>query len=234
MGIPRPRPGLFISYPLTQENKITPPLAAAGFANRLFFRLQVLGFRPLLKVFFRFKVHGPPLPASGPLIVAANHESFMDPVILQLGVNRRLHYLMSSDFYFKPFLNRYSRIMRCIPVMEERFNREAIRSGLEVLADGRPIGIFPQGMIRPSGDVEAGMRGIAMLAAKSEAPIIPVRIRGTGRALPKGARIIRLKRIEIYRGEPLAYQAPSPGSGRSRRSHLAGITDAVMQAIENL
>jgi 1-acyl-sn-glycerol-3-phosphate acyltransferase len=219
---------------LNQEDKITPPLTSLGLANRIFFRLQILTVVPLLKVFFRFKSHGLPIPASGPVIVAANHESLIDPVILQAAVSRRLHYLMSSDFYFKPVMNRYSRIMRCIPVMEERFNREAIRTGIEVLAAGRALGVFPQGMIRPSGDVEAGMRGIAMLAAKSGASVIPVRIRGTGRALPRGARFIRPTRLEVHRGDPVEYQAPSPGSGRSRRGYLVEFTESVMNAIENL
>ena len=196
--------------------------------------MQILTAATLLKVFFRFKVTGPSVPSSGPVIVAANHESFIDPVVLQIGVRRRLHYLMSSDFYFKTGLNRYARIMRCIPVMEGRFNREALRSALEVLEAGHALGIFPQGMIRPSGDVEEGMRGIALLASKSGVPVIPARILGTGRALPRGARFIRPTPLELRRGIPQVYQEPDPMAGRPRRMHLVEITESVMSAIENL
>lgn len=203
--------------------------------NRAFYGLQRLTFIPLAKIFFRARFTGPPLPEEGPYIVAANHESFIDPVILQMVTKRRLHYMMISSYYFKPgLLNRYSRIMRCIPVMEGRQNREAIRSALEVLAAGRPVGIFPQGAIRPSGSLREGMLGTALLALKSGVPVFPARIRGTAKILPRGARFLRPGTIEVRLGEAVPYQAIDPGAYASRHDFLAAVTDSVMAAIRVL
>ncbi len=205
-----------------------------SFGNRVFYRFQRMLSIPLLKLLCRFKVRGPLPPVSGPLIVAANHESLMDPLVLQAALNRRLHYLMTSVYYFKPSLNFYSRIMRCIPVMEGRFNREALRTATEVLAEGRCIGVFPQGRIRRSGDMESGLRGIALMAVKSGPPVLPVRIRGTGRVLPKGARFIRPAAIEVHRGNPIVFSMPAKARPEGRRGYLETVTKSIMKAIERL
>ena len=188
---------------------------------------------PLLKLFFRFQSYGEAVPGEGPIIVAANHASFLDPVVLQAGVSRRLHYLMTSLYYYKPLLNAYSRCMRCIPVMEGSVNREALEKSLEVLHEGRCIGVFPQGEIRPEEDRSHGMRGIALLAARSGAPVLPVRIRGTGRALPRGSRFPKPVKITVHRGRPFFVRLPA-ARGRSRRDRLAAATASIMDAIARL
>lgn len=173
-------------------------------------------------------------PDCGPFIIAANHASLMDPVVLQAAVKRRLHFLMTSDYYFKPVLNRYARIMRAIPVMEERFNREAIRAALEVLASGRPIGVFPQGELRAEGRIGQGMRGTALLAEKSGAPLYPVKLRGTGRALPVGARFIRPAAVEVQIGRPINVGDLQKETRTSRHGRLQTITAELMERIQRL
>lgn len=213
------------------ENRITPPLTPYGAFNRLFYRFQRCLAVPFLKLFNRFKVHGPQPPDGGPLMVAANHESLIDPVVLQAAVRRRrLLYMMTSNYYFKPVLNRYSRLMRCIPVMEGKFNREALRGAIDVLNAGMAVGIFPEGAIRTRLAPEAGMRGIAMLASRSGAPVVPARIRGTGIAFPRGARMIKPAAIEVTLGEALDFE----NAAQSGRAHLRDITQQIMTAIEKL
>lgn len=212
---------------------MTHPLAPLGWGNRFFYRSQRWLGIPLLKLLFRFRTRGDPTPREGPLIVAANHASFLDPVVLQAGVGRRLHFLMTSLYYFHPLLNRYARAMRCIPVMEGKMNREALASGLEVLAAGRCVGVFPQGEIRPEGDLSGGMRGVALLAARARVPVLPVRIRGTGEALPKGGRVPRLVRITLHRGAPFCVSLTA-GHGRAKREVLTAAAEAIMEAIRKL
>jgi 1-acyl-sn-glycerol-3-phosphate acyltransferase len=219
---------------LIPDDRITLPLDRIGLFNRLFYRMQRWVGLSLLKLLFRFRVHGKYSLGQGPLIVAANHESLLDPVVLQAALDRRVHFLMTSDYYFKPVLNRYSRIMRCIPVMEGRFNREAIRSAVAVLAAGRPVAIFPQGEIRNEGDLSSPMRGMALLAAKSNAPVLPVRISGTGKAWPKGARFLRLASIEVRLGRPLTLGAFRTHPPQPFRQDLEAFTHAVMQAMSQL
>jgi len=202
--------------------------------NRLFYILQRIICVSTLKLVFRFKVHGQRSLPSGPLIVAANHESLIDPPILQAALKRRVHFLMTSDFYFKPVLNQYSRLMRCIPVMENRFNREAIRAALEVLKAGRVLAIFPQGGIKSDDDLHAAMRGIALLAEKSGAPVLPVRLRGTAKVLPKGSLFIRPAALDVHIGPPIKYTDTCPPDQRSGRRGLENYTRIVMDAIAKL
>ncbi|MHC4946601.1 MAG: lysophospholipid acyltransferase family protein [Planctomycetota bacterium] len=216
------------------HRKVTPPLQPIGAANRIFYSLQVFFIGAFLKVFCRMKVCGEKLPPRGPLIVAANHESLIDPVVLQIALRRRMHYLMTSDFYFKPWMNRYFRVMRCIPVMEERFNREALRSALDVLSAQRPIGIFPQGGLREAGDFSCDNHGIALLAKKSRNPVYPVRIIGTGRVLPRGARILHPSPIEVRVGPPLFPAKDGDVPGNQKRQYLKTVTSRIMNAISKL
>lgn len=210
------------------------PLEPIGPVNRLFFRFQTLGVGLFLKVAFRLSVQGPALPDNGPLIVAANHESLIDPVVLQIAVKRRLHYLMTSDFYFKPLLKRYVGIMRCIPVMEEQLNREALRAALGVLDAGRPIGIFPQGGLKEAGDFSAAFPGIALLAVKSGAPVVPVRISGTSRAWPRGARFFHPAKIDVRIGPPFSTDRFAEKDPTGQRAKLERISEGIMETIKNL
>jgi 1-acyl-sn-glycerol-3-phosphate acyltransferase len=205
-------------------------LKPCGAANRLYYTCgRGLAF-VLLKAFFRFSVSGPQPPAAGPCIIAANHESFLDPVVLQFAVRkRRIHYMMIDTFYYTRTLNLFSNAMRCIPVEEKGLNKESLRLGLEVLEAGRPLGIFPQGGRMDAGDLSGGYQGVAFLARRSGAPVIPARIAGTGRALPAGARFPRPARISVALGAPLDLAAPA-----GRRLGLEELTRAVMSGIQAL
>ncbi|MBU0754603.1 MAG: 1-acyl-sn-glycerol-3-phosphate acyltransferase [Planctomycetes bacterium] len=218
----------------TKNHSSARALQPIGFMNRILFRLQVCGIGAFLKIAFRLKVTGETVPPDGPLIVAANHESLLDPIVLQIAIRRRLQFLMTSDYYFKPLLNRYVRMMRCIPVMEEQLNREALRTALKVLAAGRPVGIFPQGGLRKAGDFSTDLRGIGLLADKSRSRILPVRLMGTGRAWPRGARFFHPSRIEVRIGKPFHPEVIADRDAVDRRSFLHRITLEVMRAVEKL
>ena len=219
---------------LTSGNKVTPPLTPIGFFNRIQFRMQHAFAFSLLKVLFRLDISGPLPPEEGAVIIAANHESLLDPVVLQAATTRRIHYLMTSDYYFKPVLNRYSRLMRCIPIMEGNLNREALKNSINMLAHGRAVGIFPQGEIRSGGDLGPGMRGIALIALRSKAPVYPVRIRGTARVLPKGGRFPRLAGIKDRFGEELRFLDLDEKASSSRHRLLESITAELMESINRL
>jgi len=211
------------------EGLTTHPLEPQGFWNRFFYRFCRIVCGGYLNLFCRFSVSGPSPPDEGPFIIAANHESHLDPVILQIAVRkRRLHYMMTTLFYYTPHLNLFSNIMRCIPIKNNGMNREGLRLAIEVLKAGRPIGIFPEGERRVMGDVGEGFKGVAFLARKSGVPVIPARIRGSGQALPKGATAISPSRISINLGAPLDFTA-SKGS-----ISLDEIRDIIMSSIRNL
>ncbi len=205
----------------------THPLEPLGFGNRLFYRCTRLLSFCLMKTYCRLKSEGPPPPGSGPFIVAANHESFLDPIVLQLTLKtRRVHYMMLASFYYTRLLNGYCNVMRCIPIREDGPNRESLRLALDVLRAGRPIGIFPQGGRMAPGDMTGGMTGVGFLARKAGVPVIPARIDGCSRVLPMGAIFPRPARITVRLGAGLDFS----GAGRGR-GNLDEITQQIMSAI---
>jgi 1-acyl-sn-glycerol-3-phosphate acyltransferase len=202
------------------------PLEPFGVGNRLFFGAGRVVAALVLRVYHGFTTSGPQPPDEGPFIIAANHESFLDPVVLQYAVRRRrLHYMMSALFYHTRLLNYFSSAMRAIPVEEGGPNRRSIRLALEVLEAGRPVAIFPQGGRMDAGDLSGGFKGVAFLIRKAGVPVVPARIAGTGKALPRGARFPRPARIGVRLGEPLDFAAGTD---------LDEITSAIMSAIRDL
>jgi len=141
---------------------------------------------------------------------------------------------MTSDYYFKPFFNWYSRVMRCIPVIEEKFNRKAIRDSIDVLNAGNAIGVFPQGGLMPDNDFSDARSGVALLVMKSKAPLIPIKITGTAKAFPKGARFIRPRPIEVRIGAPVQIDMSDNNSAGSKHDRLEKITQALMKSISDL
>jgi len=182
------------------------------------------------KVFLILKLSGPQPPLSGPFIVAANHESFLDPIVLQLAVRkRRFRYMVASSYYHSRSFNWFYSSQRCIPVERENFNRETMKVAFEVLRAGRPVGIFPQGSRMPPGELDGALRGVGFMARRAAVPVIPARIRGTGLALPRGARFFRPARISVTLGNPI----PFDFSGK-RVLGSEAITREIMERIREL
>lgn len=209
----------------------THPLEPYGWSNRLFFRSACTLVEFLLKCFFAFESSGAPPPDNGPFIIAANHESFLDPIVLQIAVGqrRRLHYMMIDTLYRTRLLNLFSNAMRCIPVRKDGLNKEALSLAREVLRSGQPIGIFPQGGRKDSDDLDGGFQGVAFLARVSRAPVIPARIWNTGQALPRGKRFPRRAPIAVTFGAPITFERSASGT-----LSLDEMTQAIMTSIAAL
>jgi 1-acyl-sn-glycerol-3-phosphate acyltransferase len=101
----------------------------------------------------------------GPVILAANHRSFIDPLVLGSAVERRVTFMMTARYYDLPALNWFFRMSRCIVVDDEKpDNRKALRDSLESLDAGQVVAIFPEGHISPDGALRAAQPGMGWLA----------------------------------------------------------------------
>lgn len=182
----------------------------------------------LVRFVFRARVADvAPLPP-GPLILAPNHRSFLDPMLAGTMVSRRVFFLMHAKYYEKKSMYWFYRTMRCIPV-EDGDNRRALRAGSRVLEAGRVLGIFPEGTISPDGRLGPAQPGMAWLARHCDAPVMPVYISGTREALQKGSKRVRPVRLGMRTGELM--WARDYGSGRDG---ALAFTAAVMKAIAEL
>jgi len=163
------------------------------------------------------------VPRRGGLIVAANHLSLADPVVLQTYVPRFLNYLMTDKFYYVPVLHQFVRFWGVLVVKQEGSNKETLRAAEEVLARGGAVGIFPEGGLPRGGAAREVQSGVALLARRARVPILPVGLAGTERLLPPGALCLHRAPLAVYIGEPIP-------PGREDRDTFAA---AVAQAIRS-
>jgi 1-acyl-sn-glycerol-3-phosphate acyltransferase len=195
------------------------------------YRLLREPVRRLLDRHFSFHVDGlENLPASGPFIVAANHHNYLDGVVLAAVVPRPVSFLVMPRVWratpLHPLLHRH---IGSIPLSLSRPDVGALRRALAVLADGAPVGIFPEGPFSVRGELEPGLPGVGMLALRSGAPVVPAGIRGTFAALVG-------RRAYVPRRHPLAVRFGPPRQfvrmgGRAAR---ADVTRRIMDDIAAL
>lgn len=164
---------------------------------------------PILLLYFRVTVRGRKnMPARGGFLLAANHFSFADPVILGSMLPRRLWFVMAEDQFEKPLLKSFSRLMDVIPVQAgASFRLGPIRKCLSVLKEGRVVAIFPEGRRSPKGTLLPPMPGVGVLASRAHVPVVPVAIVGTREAYPPGRIFPRPRKVTLLVGEPLAHLA---------------------------
>ena len=192
---------------------------------------------PFLMVLFRPKVKGlRHVPGSGPVIIASNHLSFSDSIFMPLVVPRKVTFLAKSEYFTSPgpkgLLKKLTFIaLGQVPVDRSggRRSEAALITGLKVLAEGKCLGIYPEGTRSPDGRLYKGRTGIARLAIESGAPIIPVAMFNTEKIQPTGTVVPKVMRVQMIFGEPIYFEGDS-----TDLQHLRDVTDKIMQTIQAL
>jgi 1-acyl-sn-glycerol-3-phosphate acyltransferase len=186
-------------------------------------------FRGILTLGFGLRVTGEKhIPPSGPVILAANHRSQIDPVVVAAAVPRRCTFLAAAELLTMPVLGALIRPFRPVPIKRGRFDRGAIQECLARLEHGEALVIFPEGKISTDGRLQPAHDGLAFLATQARVPIVPIGIAGTYEVWPLGTRMPRRGRIVVRAGEAFL-----PGGAPTRRDQSA-LTARVMQAIRGL
>ncbi|MEO0478556.1 MAG: lysophospholipid acyltransferase family protein [Planctomycetota bacterium] len=186
----------------------------------------------LLRVFFRLKVVNRPQ-IDGPFILAANHSSFLDPLLLGASQWRRICFMMTVLHFRSPKLGWFYRWMRSIPLaVRGGGNRQALRTAHTVLRRGEVIGIFPEGGLARDDGLFLGSPGAVSLVLAEDVPIVPCYIHNAHTALPIGGKL-RFPRITVEFGEPLT-KAELIAGAEDRRSRLKVATREIMERIAAL
>jgi 1-acyl-sn-glycerol-3-phosphate acyltransferase len=161
-----------------------------------FYRVARAICKVVCLVLWRFRATGVEnVPRSGPLIVACNHISYLDPVALGVGLPRMPTYLAKKQLFDIPLLGPIIRGCGAYPLDRDAGGVAAVRVALRVLKEGRCVGIFPEGTRNLDG-MAAQKGGAAFLAALSGAPVVPAAVVGT-----KDAK--RFAQIRVAFGQPL-------------------------------
>ena len=164
-------------------------------------------------LFLGFEVHGAEkVPADGPLIAASNHSRLLDPVFVSMAVPRRLRWMAKKELFAFPF-GRFFYFLGTFPVDRKGGGRAALRTALNLLTEGRALGIFPEGTRRKEGASLEAKSGAALLAARSGAPVLPVFVG----SIPGPAARLRGERLRIYIGDPLIADNTQKGREGYRR-----------------
>lgn len=193
----------------------------------------VLG--PALRLFFSPAVTGlENIPRRGGAILACNHESFLDPLVMPLVVpHRRVSFLAKLKYHRKWYLGWFLRGVDSIPVDTEGGSAAAaaLEAGVRGLRDGKLIGVFPEGSRSPDGRLYRGRTGVARMALGAGVPVIPVGVRGTYELMARGRRLPSRGRTEVRFGRSLRFEAPDGGINRAV---LREVTDSIMASIAEL
>ena len=195
---------------------------------------------PIVKAIFRPWIVGRRnIPAEGGAILASNHLSFVDSVILPLMIDRRMAFLAKSDYFTgKGVKGMATRIFMKgtgqLPIDRSggKASEASLNTGLQVLGGGELLGIYPEGTRSPDGKLYRGRTGIARMALEAHVPVVPVVMVDTDTMMPIGRRLPNVVRVGVVIGEPLDFSRFQGMEGD--RYILRSITDEIMVALQRL
>lgn len=166
-------------------------------------RLLCLG---IAKIAFRLHVEGQEfIPRTGPAILAANHVSYIDPIIIGIVMRRPVRFMAKQELFRFPLFGWLIRKFGAFPVNRDRIDRQALKRANSLLKAGEIVAIFPEGTRGDGIDLRPAKPGIGLIAARTGAPVIPVFHRGTEKVFPRGAWLPRPNRITVQFGAPCRF-----------------------------
>ena len=185
------------------------------------------------RLLFRFRViHRERMIQSGPVILAMNHQSYLDPPLAGITCDRPIYFLARRTLLDVPLLGWVLPKVNVIPVNQEGVDRSAIKALIRLLQAGNAVLVFPEGSRTLDGNLQPPEPGLGLVIAKTLAPVVPMRIFGAREALPREGGGLRIVPITIVIGEPIFFSAADlepPG-----KNLYAALSGRVMKAIAEL
>jgi 1-acyl-sn-glycerol-3-phosphate acyltransferase len=180
--------------------------------NPLVYWLARAVLQPFFHVWFRMsRIGREHIPAEGPVIIAANHRSFLDPFIIGMMARRPLYYVAKRELFAKPFVAWLLNSLGAFPINRGAGDEDAMGTARAILERGDVVIIFPEGTRTRPGPLGSPRRGVGRLALATGAPVVPVAVMGT-EAVRRGWRI-RPHKVSIRAGRALTFPKvaePSP------------------------
>lgn len=186
----------------------------------------------LVPLLFRTRIIGAERIPEGGALLAGNHLSYLDPVLLWCVSPRPVHFMAKSELFGRGFIAWLLPRLWAFPVNRGEPDRTAILTATELLRSGELVGVFPEGSRREADageEIGQAHGGAAFIALRAGVPIVPIAFVGTDRAMPRGATLPKLVRVTIHVGEPIDPEQVAPGAGRRERVTL--VTQRMMDEI---
>ena len=158
-----------------------------------------------IKVFGRERI-----PKKGAFILASNHVSYLDPIVLGIACPRKISFMARHDLFSGRLLSWVLLSIGVFPVKRDYADLSALKIALRRLKNSAGLALFPEGTRGSAGINNEPQPGIGFLAAKASVPVIPAFVKGTDLALPKGGRFIRRARVTVHFGRQILIERRMP------------------------
>ena len=189
-------------------------------------------FRSLYATYFRWRIYHPErVPKSGPVILAANHASYLDPPLIGSALPRDINYLARESLFRFPVVGAILRSWNCVPVDREGGGGAGLKAILNRLEKGGGIILFPEGTRTRDGQLQPARSGIGLTVIKSRAPVVPVRVFGTYQAYNRSMKFPRPHRVMVKYGQPMMFEKWRAESATCSRVRLKEIYQEVADEI---
>jgi len=187
-----------------------------------------VSFRPI----FGYRVIGSGnVPKEGPVILASNHASYMDPPFVGTGIWRRVNFVARDTLFDRPWKRFILNSWRAMPVRREQLDKSVLKAILGRLKEGKVVGLFPEGTRSEDGELQPAKAGIGMIVSMADVPVVPVYIKGSHKTMSKRESKLRAVPISIVYGKPMRFPKVPGEPGHDRYQRIA---DEIMAAIAEL
>jgi 1-acyl-sn-glycerol-3-phosphate acyltransferase len=206
--------------------------------NPIYF-LGWIAFRTIYALYFRWKVITPEnVPRSGPVILASNHSSFLDPMLVGAGLHREINYLARENLFRFPVIGWVLHKWQAVPVNREGGGAKGLKAILDRLLSGGAIILFPEGTRSPDGKLQPARSGVGLTVIKSSAPVVPVRVFGTFEAYSRHMKFPKPRRVTVKYGQTMLFpelrlEAKTCGKERLKQIYQQ-VADQIMEQIAAL
>jgi 1-acyl-sn-glycerol-3-phosphate acyltransferase len=164
-------------------------------------------FRTFFALYLRWRVIGAEnVPKTGGVILAANHASYLDPPLVGAGLDRGINYLARQSLFRFPVMKQILHSWSAVPVDRDGGGAKGLKIILDRLLGGTGIILFPEGTRTRDGQLQPAHAGIGLVVAKSEAPVVPVRVFGSYEAWGRNHKFPRPKKVTVRYGQPMRFE----------------------------
>jgi 1-acyl-sn-glycerol-3-phosphate acyltransferase len=206
-------------------------LAGTETQKTVYHCIKSLLVKPIFQLYFRGEVIGKEkVPLQGKLIIVSNHASNFDPPLLAAGIPRPISYMAKEELFQQPTFAKLIASLGAYPVNREGFDRRAIKEAITKIREGWAVGIFLDGTRTVDGRIYAPKLGAALIAAKTQAPLLPVCILGTEKILPSAQKLPQPVRVIVKIGDLIE---PSPSVKKDQLELVTQKCASVINAMHN-
>ena len=192
--------------------------------RNVFWASMQVFLRLLFTAYLRYRARGAErIPPVGGGLILANHQSFLDPLLVGLPLSRPVCYLARDSLFRVPLMGWIFRRTYVIPISREAATTTSIKAAVERMRQGYLVGIFPEGTRSADGSVGPFKPGFLALIRRGKVPVYPVGVAGAHEAMPRGRLILRPRRVAVVFGDPLSADEIERYSARGQEDALVAL-----------